>query len=372
MTRLFASDAWCPPGPPAPGWIAVDDGVIVDLGRGRAPGGTRRVEDLGAAVLAPGFVDLQCNGVGADDFAAGEAAGWERAAVTLAGHGTTSYCATLISASLESYGSPLRTAQTVRDAPAERGANLLGVHLEGPFLGGAPGAHDPDLLRTADTPWLRDRLTAYPGVVRIVTLAPEADPGFMATRLLVDAGIVVALGHSRASCADALAAADAGATVVTHLFNGMEPLHHREPGLAGAALDDDRLTPTLIADGVHVHPVVLRLALARKRNVALVSDAVAVTDGVVARDGAAYLVDGTLTGAIKLLDEGVATLVRSGIPIERAVEVATAVPAHVLGLLDRGRLAVGTRADFVSLDPETLAVRATWIGGERVAGNIDA
>ncbi len=215
-------------------------------------------------------------------------------------------------------------------------------------------------------PWLEGVLLAHPGLVRIVTLAPEADAGFVATRLLTDAGVVVALGHSTASYETALAAADAGARVVTHLFNGMGPLHHRDPGLVGAGLDDDRLTPTLIADGVHVHPAALRLTLARKQNVAVVSDAIAVAGEIETRDRVGYLADGTLAGATTLLDGSVATLVGAGVTVERAVEVVTAVPADVLGLRDRGRLAVGTRGDVVALDPVTLAPRAVWIAGEEL------
>lgn len=368
MTTILTSTALCPPGPPSPGWIAFDHGVIVDMGRGRPPiDANGSVQDLGDALITPGFVDLQCNGVDGDDLATADDAGWRRVAATLARHGTTAFCGTLVSAALDSYEVPLARAEARQSSPIAPGAALLGVHLEGPFLGGAPGAHDAALLRDADVAWLRALLEHHPGLVRIVTLAPEADPGFAATRLLADTGVVVALGHSRATYDEARDAADAGARMVTHLFNGMGPLHHREPGLVGAALDDDRLTPTIIADGIHVHPGVLRLALARKWNVAVVSDAVAVAGGVIARDGAAFLSDGTLTGATSLLDRSIATLTRAGVAIERAVEVVTAVPARLLGLDDRGRLAVGTRADIVASDVETLSPRAVWIGGVPVA-----
>jgi N-acetylglucosamine-6-phosphate deacetylase len=368
VTTILTSTALCPPGPPGQGWIAFDDGVIVDMGRGRPPiGGNGSVQDLGDALITPGFVDLQCNGVGGDNLATADDTGWRRAAANLAQHGTTAFCGTLVSAALDSYEAPLAHAEALQTSRAAPGAALLGVHLEGPFLGGAPGAHDAALLRDADVAWLRALLERHPGLVRIVTLAPEADPGFAATRLLADAGVVVALGHSRATYDEARDATDAGARMVTHLFNGMGPLHHRDPGLVGAALDDDRLTPTIIADGIHVHPAILRLTLACKWNVAVVSDAVAVAGSVIARDGAASLSDGTLAGATSLLDHSVATLVRAGVTIERAVEVATAVPARVLGLDDRGRLEVGARADFVASDAETLLPRAVWVGGVPVA-----
>ena len=208
--------------------------------------------------------------------------------------------------------------------------------------------------------------------MRIVTLAPEADPDLAGTRMLAAAGVVVAIGHSTATYAEARAAADAGATLVTHLFNGMAPFHHRHPGLAGAALDDARLTPSLIADLVHVHPAALRLAIGAKRSVALVTDAVAVGAGTVGdvvmeeRDGAARLADGTLAGSVLTMDRAVRNVVDLGFSLVRAVEMASAVPAQILGSDDRGRLEPGRRADIVALDRVSLAVRAVWVGGEPV------
>ena len=246
-------------------------------------------------------------------------------------------------------------------------SHCLGVHLEGPFLGGAPGAHDPDVLSPVDLPWIEDLLARHPDVVCMVTLAPEADPDSAAIRRLSGAGITVALGHSDATYAAATTAADAGASAATHLFNAMGRLHQREPGLAGAALDDERLTPTLIADLVHVHPSLIRLAFARRPDLALVSDAVAVSGSMVERDGAAYLDDGTLAGATLLLDGGVAAAVRVGIATTRVIEAATMVPADLVGARDRGRLEAGARADLVALDPDVLEVRRVWAGGEEVA-----
>lgn len=363
MTTVLAAHGLCPPGRPAPGWLALDDGLVVDTGPG-APRSASGVVDLGDALLVPGFVDLQVNGVGDVDFATADARGWARARRTLLSTGTTAYCPAFVSAPLDAYDAALARTQAARDAEPI-GAAVLGVHLEGPFLGGAPGAHHRGHLRAADPEWLATLLDAYPGLVALVTLAPEADPGFAATRLLATRGVVVALGHSTASHDDAVAATAAGATVVTHLFNGMGPLHHREPGLVGAALTDERLTPTLIADGVHVHPTALRLAIAVKRSVALVSDSVAVAAGAAACD-APRLPDGTLAGSTLTLRRAVANVVALGVPVARAVEMASTIPAEVLRLRDRGRLAVGCRADVVALDPASLAVRAVWLAGELV------
>jgi N-acetylglucosamine-6-phosphate deacetylase len=283
-----------------------------------------------------------------------------------------------VTAPLDAYERRLARIAATR-ASGTGGAAILGVHLEGPFLGGAPGAHQVDLLRPADPAWLSRVLDDHPGLVRVVTLAPEADPALAAIRLLARRGVVVALGHSIASYDDVMAAADAGASVVTHLFNGMGPFHQREPGLVGAALTDPRLTPTVIADLVHVHPAALRLAIAAKRSLALVTDAVAVdadtdTDAgdtaLSDRDGVPRLRDGTLVGSTLSLDRAIRNVVGLGVPVERAVEMATTVPAGVLGVEDRGRLVPGARADLVVLDPTTLEVRAVWFEGEPVGGEL--
>jgi N-acetylglucosamine-6-phosphate deacetylase len=347
----------------------LDGPVIAEAGFGSHPGPA--VTDLGDAILAPGFVDLQVNGVGDVDFATADASGWTRGRRALLRSGTTAFCPTFVTAPLDWYADALARGDAARTA-ATTGATIVGVHLEGPFLGGAPGAHPVELLRPADATWLSALIDARPGLVRMMTLAPEADPDLAATRLLVERGVTVALGHSTASFEAAIAAADAGATAVTHLFNGMGPLGHRMPGLVGAALADERLTASLIADLVHVHPAVLRIAIAAKRGVALATDRVALNAGriggvsIVDRDGTARLPDGTLAGSTLSLDQAVRNVVALGAPLERAIEMAATIPAEVLGLHDRGRLVPGARADLVALDPESLAVRAVWLAGERV------
>jgi N-acetylglucosamine-6-phosphate deacetylase len=218
-----------------------------------------------------------------------------------------------------------------------------------------------------DVGWLERVLAEHPGLVRMVTLAPEADVGLAGTRTLADAGVVVALGHSTASYEDAARAADAGASVVTHVFNGMAPFHHRAPGLVGAALTDPRLTPTVIADLVHVHAAALHLAVACKPGLAAVSDAVALGHGLTARQGAAWLDDGTLAGATTMLDSALAHLLRIGVPVARAVGMVTASPAALVGAQDRGVLRAGARADLVAFDPRRGRVVGVWLGGVPVA-----
>jgi N-acetylglucosamine-6-phosphate deacetylase len=155
--------------------------------------------------------------------------------------------------------------------------------------------------------------------------------------------------------------------VVTHLFNGMGPLHHRDPGLPGAGLDDRRLVPSVIADGVHVHPAMVWLALAARPDAVLVTDAVATVGPVEERDGAAYLRDGTLAGTTLTMIDAVQRVVALGVSPASAVRHASGNAATAIGATGYGRIAAGARADVLALDPETLAVRRVWIGGEPVA-----
>jgi N-acetylglucosamine-6-phosphate deacetylase len=332
----------------SPAWIATEHGRIVATGTGTPPGGAI---DLGDAFLAPGFVDLQVNGTGAVDFATDDVDAITSAVDALTARGTTGLLLTLCSAPLDAYPDMLARAAAVRAARPDR---VLGVHLEGPFLGGAPGAHPKELVRTVDLEWLRDLDDRFDDLVRVVTLAPEADPGLESIRVLTARGIVVALGHSTADYDTARAAAQAGARLATHLFNGMGPLHHRAPGLAGAALTDPALVPSLIADFVHVHPAMVQLALDARADAVLVSDAV--------RDTDARLPDGTLAGSTIALADALQNVASLGVAPARAVRYATANPARVLGVSDRGRIAPGARADLVALDPSTLAVREVWVG----------
>jgi N-acetylglucosamine-6-phosphate deacetylase len=346
-------------------WVAIEDGVVTATGDDAAPADATVVGDV---VLAPGFVDVQVNGLGDVDFWAADPHAWRRAGRRLLASGVTSYLPTLVSASLDFYDAALgRIAAARRDACDAGLPHVEGAHLEGPFLGGAPGAHPPELLQPVDVATLTRLLDDHPGLVRLVTLAPEADPGLTGTRLLAERDVVVSLGHSRCGYDAAIAAADAGATMVTHLFNGMEPLGHRAPGLPAAALTDDRLTPSLIADFVHVHPAVLGLA-ARAKPCVLVTDAVAVGveyggQAVVERDGAAWLADGTLTGSTLTMDRALRNAA-GVVGLDRALPMATITPARILGLSTFGGTGVGGRADLVALDRDDLTVRAVWLAGE--------
>ncbi len=364
MTVLAASRVVTPTGVLAPGLVETEGGRITSVVPTTGP-----VPDR---VLVPGFVDLQVNGV--DDVDVGEAdeAGWDRIDGLLAAQGTTSWLPTLVTRPWDEYAPRLEAAARAQARTGARPA-ILGVHMEGPFLGGRLGAHRPSAVVAPEV----DRVEALPPVVRLVTLGAEVPGAVAAVKTLCGRRVLCAVGHSDATHEQATAAIDAGARLVTHGYNAMSPLHHRDPGVVGAFLTDDRVTVSLIADGVHVHPTALDVAFRCKPDgrIVLVTDAVAWRGpgaerlGVVHDGDAPRLGDGTLAGSSLTMDAAVGFVVdRVGISLERAVRAGSTTPATLLGLHDRGALTVGRRADVAALDPHTLRCTETWIGGVQVHG----
>lgn len=360
--RLPAARVLAPDGILGPAAVVVEGGRVVAVEPVSGP-----VPDR---TLAPGFVDVQVNGLEDVDVAdVGDR--WPRLDELLAAGGVTTWCPTLVTAPLDAYPDRLEAVAAAAARPEGGRPAIAGAHLEGPFLGGRPGAHPVELLRPIGLDWL----AALPDVVRLVTLAPELEGAPEAVRLLRRKGVGVSLGHSAATPAQVAACVEAGATLVTHLFNGMPPLHHRDPGLAGEALLDDRLTACVIGDGVHVAPAAVALAFRCKPpgRVALVSDAIAwrvphhAGASIALVDGAARLADGTLAGSAITLDAAVRTAVAGGVPLADALVAASTTPAAAIGCTDRGSLAPGARADLVALGPD-LAVQATWVAGRQVHG----
>lgn len=254
---------------------------------------------------------------------------------------------------------------------------LAGIHLEGPWLSPRhAGAHDPSLLREPTPESVETLVAAAGGHLRMVTVAPELRGGLDAVRRLSAAGVVAAIGHTDATYDDARAALDAGATVGTHLFNAMRGLHHREPGPVTALLEHPDAYVELVADGVHLHPAVLRLAATRKHHLAvLVTDAMAAAgagDGdyalgalsVQVRDGVARLAgNGAIAGSTLTMAAAVRLAVQvAGLPIEDVVRAATASPAAMLGLSKVGSLRPGHRADLVVLDADLDVARVLHRG----------
>jgi N-acetylglucosamine-6-phosphate deacetylase len=358
----------------SPGWVELSGDRVLGVGEGEPP----RPPDAAYpdGLLAPGFVDAHVHGGGGRSFTEGTA---DAAAAVVAAHrarGTTTMVASLVTESTERLEGAVRElAEVVRDG------TLAGIHLEGPWLSPSyAGAHNPALLRHPDRASVERLLAAGSGTVRMVTLAPELPGALDAIRLLAGSGVTAAVGHTDASYDVARAAIEAGATVGTHLLNAMRGVHHREPGPALALLEDPRTFVELIADGVHLHPAVVRaLATGKPGRFLLVTDAMAAaasSDGhyrlgpldVVVEGGVARLADSDVIAGSTLT---MATAVRyahdvAGLPLEAVLRAATATPAALLGLDDVGVLRPGACADLVVLDAD-LAVTRVMHGGRWVA-----
>jgi N-acetylglucosamine-6-phosphate deacetylase len=303
----------------------------------------------GRGTAVPGFVDLQVNGYAGVDFLTADAPGWHEAARALARDGVTSFLPTLITAPREKLLAALARAARL---------GVPGVHLEGPFISERRiGAHPRASRRDPDLALMRELLDAGP--VAMVTLAPELPGADALIAELTGRGVIVSLGHSAATAEEAAEAVVRGARCVTHVFNAMGGIWAREPGLAGFALGDPRVTVLCIADGVHLHDATLRVvaAAARKRLV--------LTTDAVADEGRATLADGTLAGGLGTLAEAVRRLVSLGVPLPDAVDAASGAPARLLGREDVGTLRPGARADVVVLDDD-LAVRQVLVAGQPV------
>ncbi|MEZ5812764.1 MAG: N-acetylglucosamine-6-phosphate deacetylase [Rhizobiaceae bacterium] len=374
--RIFDGEAFCKDAA-----VVVEDGMVAEIvgpaeieRRADLAGG--EVVRLDTGMLVPGFVDLQVNGGGGrmlnDDPSVETIKAICRAHAAL---GTTAILPTLITDTPEKVRAAVEAAVVAND---ERVAGFLGLHLEGPHLSVArKGAHDPALIRAMTDDDLELLLAAAGLLPHLkVTVAPESvTPAQIA--VLTRAGVVISLGHTDAGLGAAREAARAGARCVTHLFNAMSPLTHREPGMVGAALTTGELYAGLIADGYHVDVAAIRIALAAKTGpgkIFLVSDAMAVTGSeltsfklggrtIYRKDGRLTLADGTLAGADLDMVGAVAFMVdKVGVGIEEALKMATAYPAECIGADHHGHLRPGARADFVHLD-DRFRVGQIWQGG---------
>ncbi len=338
----------------------------------RPPARRWPIVDAEGLVVAPGFIDLQVNGGHGHDLASDPLSMWQLGA-GLARHGVTSFLPTIVTGPP---GAPDEAMAALRRRPAGyAGAEPLGLHLEGPMLHpDRRGAH-PERYLVPPSAGLVERWSREAGVA-LVTIAPELPGAIEVIELLRARGVVVAGGHTTADAAAAALARAAGMTMITHLFNAMEPLHHREPNLVGLTLGDDRLVAGIIVDGVHVDPMVVDIAWRSKgpAGLVLVSDAVAAMGlpsgrhrfgrrSVTADEAGVRFDDGTLAGSTLTLDVAVRNLISfTGCQATEALATVTTTPASVIGADSRGRLAVDARADMVLLDHD-LTVVVTICGG---------
>ena len=363
----------------APGYLAVSGGRITEVGEGPPP--TAPDLDLRTGVLVPGLVDLQVNGYYGVDLADCDPEGWALVAGRLPETGTTAFLPTFITAPVARLATALRSAQKTAGA-ATAGARVLGVHLEGPFLSPArAGAHRRDWMVPPSPSGASVISRNTPCPASSSSMTASGDGALAAVAALVAAGVVVSVGHSDATAGQVAAAADAGARMVTHLFDAQRGLHHREPGVVGQALTDHRLTSGLIVDLCHVSAAACTIAFAAAPGrICLVTDAAAAAGMPPGRyvlggqptelppGGAAPVrPDGTLAGSALRLDRAVANAVAVGLGLAEAVAAASRIPADLIGRPDLGRLAPGAAADLAWLGDD-LRTKATWVGGKQVYG----
>ena len=364
------------------GWILLREGKIAAIGAADQPPPpeaetARRIDGAGGWVL-PGFIDLHVHGGAGCDFLDANEKSLREITRFHAAHGTTGMLATSLTVEKSRLDAMLEAVHRFMASPMPY-AQLLGVHMEGPFINPRhKGAQNPDHIVPPRPDWLDEWTSRYPGLIKIQTLAPELDGALEYIERLKHHGIVPACGHTDASYARMMTAADKGLRHAVHTFNAMRPYHHREPGTVGAVLTDDRIMAEIIADGRHVHPAGIRLLLRAKgiANVALVTDAISAAgmpDGeytlgglsVMLRDGVARLRDSDhLAGSTLTMLDAFRYLVREvGVSVPDASRMASANPARQLGM-DRfaGSLKPGKRADVLLLDA-SLGLLRVWIGG---------
>jgi N-acetylglucosamine-6-phosphate deacetylase len=361
-----------------PGWVDTRGQHIRACGAGPPP---RQADmDLSNALVVPGFVEMHAHGGGGGSYSDGSEADILRAAMFHRRHGTTTTLASLVTAPP---GDLLTAVSALADST--RAGVVAGIHLEGPWLSSARcGAHDREQLRNPEPAEIDALLAAGGGAIRMITLAPELPGSHEAIARFIDAGVVVAIGHTDASYEQTRHAIELGATVGTHVFNAMRPLHHREPGPALALLEDPRVTVELIADGVHLHLAVVRAVIeaAGADRAALITDATAAAglgDGEfqlgamqidVVKQVARVRGTSTIAGSTATMDQLFRAVVGQLGPLDAAlttaVQVTSTTPARTLGLSGIGVLQAGYAANLVVLDRDLQAI-AVMAGGDWLA-----
>ncbi|AEE95438.1 N-acetylglucosamine-6-phosphate deacetylase [Mahella australiensis] len=337
------------------------------------------VRDIDGMIAAPGFVDIHIHGAMGCDAMDGTYDAIDTIARAIASRGTTSFLVTTMTASIDdTYNAIVAAGRAMKRGTS--GAQVLGVHMEGPFINADhKGAQMESLILPPSMDAYRSMTGEYGHIVKRVTLAPEVEGALEISRYLHKNGILVSAGHTGASYDEMRRAYDAGVTHTTHLFNGMNPIHHREPGAPGAALTQDGWTVEVIADTVHLHPAILKMAWLCKGadRCALVTDAIEATlvgDGVyelggqkvIVKGGQARLEAGNLAGSTLTLDKAVKNIVEAaGIPLADALKMASLTPAGLIGADGRkGCIEQGYDADIVLLDEADLSVNGAMIAGK--------
>ena len=336
--------------------------------------------DLGGARVIPGLVDIHTHGCAGRDFSDGSLDGLREIAAFEAAHGVTGFVPTSMTLPEEQLSAAFATARALYADPPEGCARVLGIHMEGPFFSDKKkGAQNPAYLRDPDPEMFKRLYDGCGGLIRIVDVAPEL-PGARGFAREASRWATVSVAHTDAGYEDAAAVFDAGASHVTHLFNAMPPIHHRRPGVIGAACERDGIAAELICDGLHIHPSVVRMAFRLfPGRICLISDSIrccGMPDGeyelggqpVFLKDDSVRMADGTIAGAASHLYRDLQNAVRFGIPMEEAITSATLLPARAIGADDRiGSIEKGKRADFVVCG-DRLELRSVYMDGISISG----
>jgi N-acetylglucosamine-6-phosphate deacetylase len=351
--------------------ITIAEQVIVDVEQTtHIPADAERVH----GILVPGFIDVHVHGGDGADFMDAHDDATARILRFHARHGTTALAATTLSASRGDLHAAVETiGRVATSASAFVESEVVGIHLEGPFIDAErAGAQDRASIRPPDIHEVAALIAQAPRLRWMITVAPEIE-GMRALIEHFRDRVLFAIGHTSANFGETVAALEWGASHFTHLYNAMTPLRHRDPGVVGAALTSVDATAELIADGIHVHPAALRIAVqAMPKRIALITDAMRACGlapgtyklyehDVVVADGSARLADGTLAGSVLTMDAAVRNMIElAGLPIETVIPLATEVPAHLAGVADRkGRIENRYDADLVLMN-ERFEVERVW------------
>lgn len=351
--------------------VAVENGIIAEIGK-NLKGEIMNI----SGYLLPGLIDEHIHGIFGNDTMYGEEAVIAMSR-QLVKHGVTGFLPTTMNAGIEETHKAVMGVKKAMQAQPEDGAVIIGAHMEGPFLGEKyKGAQDAKANLLPGKENFEKLTDGCADAMRLITIAPELEGAQEFVKYAVSRGIVVSAGHTDASYEQMQQAAQWGVRQVTHLFNGMNPLHHRNPGVPCAALTIDEFSPQVIADGIHLHPAAVKLAV-RNANVLLITDSLQAADmpdgvydlggqDVFVKDGVARIAAGNLAGSTLTLERAVKNVMSfAGVSLAQAAEMASARVADSLGLSDRGRIREGFRADLCLVDEE-INVKLTMVGGKVV------